>query len=132
MRYLGRALRLRCPLCGGRPLFDHWLRIRPACPRCGLKTDRGEADAFIGGYTVNFVTAEVTAAAAMVVALLLTWPEVPWRALTFGGVTLMIVLPVLFHPFSRTLWLALDLTFRAPHEGDFTVRPASTPDAEPG
>lgn len=134
VRHLFRALRLRCPLCRGGDLFVHWLRMRPVCPRCGLKTDRGEADAFIGGYTVNFVTAEVTAAALMLVTLLATWPDVPWRALMLGGVALMVLLPILFFPFSRTVWLAIDLSFRPPREEDFTVRPgpASTLDARSG
>lgn len=134
IRHMARALRLRCPLCGGRTLFAHWLRMRPVCPRCGLRTDRGEADAFIGGYTVNFVTAEVVAAAAMALLLIVTWPDVPWRALMWGGVLLMACLPIVFYPFSRTLWLAIDLTFRPPHDGDFTVRPdpPSTPGAGAG
>lgn len=108
--------------------------MHPVCPRCGLRTDRGEADHFIGAYTVNFVTAEVAAALAMLGVLLATWPDVPWRLLLWGGVTLMILLPIAFYPFSRTLWLAVDVTFRPPHEGDFTVRPRpdSTPDPREG
>ena len=33
---LWRALRLRCPNCGGGPIFDSWLRMRGRCPRCGF------------------------------------------------------------------------------------------------
>ena len=131
-RLLGRALLLRCPLCGHRGLFRQWVRMQPVCRGCGLKTDRGEADAFIGGYTVNFVVAEVCATMVMFAVLVVTWPAVPWRALMFGGVVLMTVLPVLFYPFSRMFWLAIDLTFQPPAEADFTVRPgaASTRHAE--
>lgn len=108
--------------------------MRPVCPRCGLRTDRGEADAFIGGYTINFVAAELLAALTLVVVLLATWPDVPWRGLMWGGAALMIVLPMLFFPFSRTLWLAIDLTFRPAHEDDFTVRGqrGSTPASDEG
>lgn len=133
-RHLGRAVRLRCPVCGGGSLFRRWIHMQPVCPRCGLRTDRGEADYFIGGYTVNFVTAEVAAALAMLAVLLTTWPAVPWRLLLWGGVALMILLPIGFFPFSRTLWLGIDVTFRPPQESDFTARPApgSTPDWREG
>ena len=46
--------------------------------------------------------------------LLLTWPSPPWNLLLYGGVTLMVVLPLLFYPFSKTLFLAFDLIFRPP------------------
>lgn len=122
LRNLARGVRRRCPLCE-TPLFASWLRIREVCPGCGLRTDRGEPDAFIGGYTVNFVTAEVVAAVVLTAVVFATWPSVPWRVVMWGGAALMAALPVVFYPFSRTLWLAIDLTFRPPREEDFTVRP---------
>jgi hypothetical protein len=37
-----RAERLRCPNCGGGPLFRSWFRMRPYCPACGLPLERGD------------------------------------------------------------------------------------------
>ena len=34
-----RALRLRCPACGGGPVFLRWLRVCPVCPSCGIRFD---------------------------------------------------------------------------------------------
>ena len=31
-----RGLRLRCPRCGGAPLFVRGYRLRERCERCGL------------------------------------------------------------------------------------------------
>jgi len=121
-RHLGRALLLRCPLCSNRSIFAHWLRMKPVCPGCGLKTDRGEPDYFIGGYTINFVMAELVAVSVLVLTALVRWPDVPWRGLMWGGALLMVLMPLLFYPSSRTLWLAIDLTFRAAEENDFTAR----------
>jgi hypothetical protein len=101
--------------------------MRDVCPGCGLRTDRGEADAFIGGYTINFVTAELVAVSILGATVVLQWPEVTWRALMYVGALLMTALPVAFHPFSRTIWLAVDLTLRPAEEGDFAARPLSTP-----
>jgi hypothetical protein len=44
--------------------------------------------------------------------VLVTWPSPPWRLLQYGGIILMILAPVLFFPFSKTLFLAFDLLFR--------------------
>jgi hypothetical protein len=41
-----------------------------------------------------------------------TWPSPPWQLLQYGGIILMILAPVLFFPFSKTLFLAFDLLFR--------------------
>ena len=114
-----RGLRRRCPNCGGGGLFTSHTRLRPACPRCGLLLDRGEEDYFLGAYTVNFVTAELGLVVFLGLLVLATWPDVPWDSVLYGGIVLMLLMPVLFFPVSRTLWLALDLAFRLPDRGDF-------------
>jgi uncharacterized protein (DUF983 family) len=109
---LWRAIRLRCPNCGGGPILDGWLRMRSRCPSCGLALDRGEQGYEVGSYMFAIVAAELVFAAVFVGILLLTWPDPPWNLLLYGGMVLMIVVPFLFFPFSKTLFLAFDLTFR--------------------
>jgi uncharacterized protein (DUF983 family) len=42
------TLRCRCPRCGKGPLFSGLLRIRPACPACGLNYSRVDVgDGFV-------------------------------------------------------------------------------------
>lgn len=115
LRYLGRALLLRCPNCGGQGIFASWFRQKDACPRCGLPFNRDEQGYVVGAYMFNIVVAELIFAAIFVGILVLTWPAPPWNWLTYGGAALMILLPLLFYPFSRTLFLAFDLIFR-PHK----------------
>ncbi len=110
--HLRRALLLRCPNCGGGPIFRRWVVTEEACPDCHLQLDRGEADYFIGGYTVNFVVAEFTIAAGAVAAVLLTWPEVPWNTIKWALIAFMIPFPIFTYPWSKSLWLAIDLIFR--------------------
>jgi len=86
--------------------------MRKACPGCHLILDRGEPDYFLGGYLLNFVAAELLIVAGGLAVIVMTWPDVPWNALTWGLVLLMIPVPVLFYPFAKTLWLAIDLIFR--------------------
>jgi len=109
---LGRALRLRCPRCGARGVVESWLRLAPVCPACGLRTDRGEEDHFLGAILLNFVAVEVALAAAGTAVLVATWPDVPWTGITVGGVVLAAAMPAATYPFSRLLYLAVDLRLR--------------------
>ncbi len=111
-RMLWRALRLRCPNCGGGPLFVHWLRIRPRCPVCRLRTERGEHDYFLGSMTVNLLASEGAWAGLLVIVLATTWPNVPWGLVQVLGPILMVAAPFCFWPFTKTVWLAVDLMFR--------------------
>jgi uncharacterized protein (DUF983 family) len=111
-RLLGRALLRRCPNCGGGGLFRKWVVMAPVCPSCHLRTDRGEHDYFMGSFVVNFVVAELLICAGALTGILLTWPDVPWTALKWGLMASMVPIPVLFYPWAKTIWLAVDLTFR--------------------
>jgi len=113
-----RGARLRCPHCGGGGLFTRWIVMRPTCPGCHLKLDRGEADYFIGGFVVNFVVAELIIVLGALVGIVTTWPEVPWRAIQLYLLLLMVPTPIFFYPFAKTLWLATDLIFRPVTLGD--------------
>ncbi len=109
-----RALRLRCPACGGGPLFHSWLRMVDRCPRCGLRTERGEQGYVVGAYMFNIMAAELIWAALFLGVVWARWPSPPWELLTWGGGALMLALPFLCYPFSKTVFLAFDLLFRPP------------------
>jgi uncharacterized protein (DUF983 family) len=109
---MGRALRLRCPECGGRELWSSYLRLRASCPTCGLPLERGEAGYIVGAATFNIIVAELVFLVLFVGVVLATWPSPPWVLLQWGGMALMLGLPVVFYPFSKTTFLAFDLIFR--------------------
>ena len=111
-RLFWRAVRLRCPNCGGGPLFISWLRMRDRCPSCGLPVERGDQGYQVGSYMFNIIAAELIFAVMFLGIVVVTWPSPPWLVLQVGGVALMIVAPFLFYPFSKTLFLAFDLLFR--------------------
>ena len=60
----------------------------------------------------NIVASELIFAVVFLTVLLSTWPSPPWQLLQYGGIALMVLAPVLFYPFSKTLFLAFDLLFR--------------------
>jgi hypothetical protein len=58
-------------------------------------------------------------AAIFLAIIIFTWPTPPWGQLLYGGVALMLIMPALLYPFSKTIFLAFDLTFRPPTPEDF-------------
>ena len=110
----GRALRLRCPNCGKGKPFVSWLRMRSQCEVCGLLYERGEEGYQVGSYMFAIVAAELVFAAVFLAIVLATWPTPPWTLLQYGGIALMVVVPFVLFPFTKTLFLAFDLLFRPP------------------
>ncbi len=84
--------------------------------------ERGEGDYFLGAYTLNLIGVEVILAAAFLVVMIVTWPNPPWNALQYGGAMLAVIVPIVCYPFTKTVWLALDLIFRPPKREDFITR----------
>jgi uncharacterized protein (DUF983 family) len=107
-----RGLLLSCPWCGGRGMLATYFKLKPRCPTCGLRTERGEEDFFLGAMVWNIAFAEGLLTVVLLSIGIATAPDVPWDALLYGGVAMMIVAPILFYPVSKTLWMATELLFR--------------------
>jgi uncharacterized protein (DUF983 family) len=107
LRALLRGLAKRCPRCGERDLFVHWLRIRDQCPRCRLRLEREEGG-FLGAMTINYSVTTLTWVAFLVIWLLVDLPGVSVAPLTVASVILVGLFPFVFYPFSKTLWAAVD------------------------
>jgi len=104
--------------------------MKRSCPRCHLILDRGEPDYFLGGYVVNFVTAEFTIALGALAAVMLTWPDVPWNTIKWSLLLLMVPAPLVTYPFSKLVWLGIDLTLRPATWADLEGHGENVP-AEP-
>jgi uncharacterized protein (DUF983 family) len=111
-RVARRAVALRCPRCGGTRLFpggpswpDRWFRMARECALCGLRYERAQGY-FVGAIYVNY---GVTTLLAVGGAFLL-WARTgidPAAQLGFW-VPFVVVFPVWFFRYSRSLWLALE------------------------
>lgn len=112
LRLFGRALLLRCPACGGHPIFTNWIRMAERCPGCNLALSRNESGYSLGGFWLNMLFAEGTTILLFIGTLVATWPDAPWTLLQYGLPVLALLSPLVFFPFSKTLFLALDLTVR--------------------
>lgn len=119
MRLGGRALLLRCPSCGQGDVRRGYFDYKPSCPRCGLRFDRGEDDYWIGGFMLNFIVGELIAVVVILAVIAVLWPDVSWRTVLYASIGPVALGPMLAYPFSRNLWLALDLLFRPAETDDF-------------
>ena len=123
MSDITRALRLRCPHCGQGKIYASFLHMKTACANCRLIFNRGEHDYFLGAYMLNLIGAELIVTIAIVIGIVLAWPNVPWDKLMFGLVPLALLTPLLTYRYSHALWLAIDLRFRPAEDSDFAARP---------
>lgn len=112
LRMLGRAVTLRCPVCGSGPVRESWFRLRETCGNCGCRLERGEPDYFLGGMMFNLVISELLFALVFVAVLVVRWPTVPWDGIQVGAPLGMIIAPIVLYPVSKLVWLAVDLAFR--------------------
>lgn len=112
---LWRGLTLRCAFCGGREVFQSWFELKQRCPSCAHRFDQEEGF-FLGAYALNLALTEGILLASIVPYIFLSatdphagrsvWPFV------FIAVVGAVAGPLVFFPFSRTLWVALDLTLQ--------------------
>jgi uncharacterized protein (DUF983 family) len=123
---LRRGLTVRCPLCGGRGLFQRWFTMVDRCPRCGLRTERVEGH-WLGSLGMNTIVSFAAVLLAVVVGVLLGYPDALTVAVV-GVVATAVIVPIAFFPVSRTLWSAIDLAMR-PLEPDDDVDPRWIPPA---
>jgi uncharacterized protein (DUF983 family) len=104
-KLIGRALRLKCPLCGRGSLFKGLFAMHETCPHCGVKFER-EPGFFLGSIYINYgITAVVTTITYMVLMFS------NWRSsLEQMGVAvaIAIILPILLHRHARALWAGFD------------------------
>lgn len=108
---LGRALRRRCPYCGAQDIFQGWFELRDHCPSCGVSFDREEGY-FLGAMAINLIVAEGLTVALVV--LLMVFTDLTLLPLEVIAVSFAVGLPILFYPYSKTLWMVLDLMLDPP------------------
>jgi uncharacterized protein (DUF983 family) len=104
---LGRALTLACVLCGRRGIFRRWLHLVDRCPRCGHAFGREEGY-WVGALIFNTAATQLAFFAVFLGGLWVAWPTVPWQGLLVGSLATIVVFPLLFYPWAKTLWLWVD------------------------
>jgi Protein of unknown function (DUF983) len=87
----------------------------PACDDCGYSYEREEGY-WVGALIMNIAVAEACFAVLFVAVVLATMPDVAWAPLLGAALFTNALLPLVFYPYSKTLWMAVDL-YLHPLEG---------------
>ena len=90
-----------------------WMNLVEQCPTCAHRFERQEGY-WVGAVAINTVATIVVFGLFFVGSMVVTWPDVPWNGLLIATVVLNLVFPVVFYPWSKTLWVALDLAIHPP------------------
>jgi hypothetical protein len=91
--------------------------MRERCPRCGLRFQRIEGH-WTGDVGINTIVSFGTMFLTLIVGIVVTYPDVPGATLFGVGLAVALVVPLAFHPFSKTIWIALDLMMRPLEPGE--------------
>jgi len=108
---LRRGLRRRCPVCGQNKLFRRWIAMADDCPRCGLTFQRVPGQ-WLGSWFLNVCLAQVLVIGIVLGGSIVAYPDPPLLLLGLVGGAVTVLFPIWFFPYSRMIWVAIDLAMR--------------------
>lgn len=118
---LSRGVRKRCARCGAGHLFTSWFKMCERCPHCGYRFDRGTSSGFfLGAYTLNLVVSELALGVVLLILIInAAGGHIPsWWPYIVAAVITQLTVPLIFYPFSKTIWAAFDLLVMPPSAVD--------------
>lgn len=107
---VGRGVRRRCARCGQAPAFVGWARMPEHCPACGFVFER-EQGYWVGAMIINTTVSFALLLLVFVGGWIVFWPDVPWTGLLITTVAIAGLGPILFYPWSKSLWSAIELSY---------------------
>lgn len=87
------------------------------CPRCDLKFERIDGH-LAGALGINTVVSIIVVFLVGIGGFVLTFPELPLTPLVATAVGTATLFPIVFYPFSKTVWTAIDLRMRPLEPGE--------------
>jgi uncharacterized protein (DUF983 family) len=108
---LWRAVRRRCPHCGGRGWFKGWLHPTDRCTDCGYRFERQEGF-MLGVMALNIIVTMGAIILAGGIGMALSWPDLAMVPIVGASVLVAVVVPIAFYPFAHYLWAVVDLQMR--------------------
>lgn len=84
--------------------------MKHACPSCG-HIFAPEQGYWVGAIIVNTAVTEAIFGVLFIATIIATIPEVPWVPLLLVAVGTNTIVPVAFFPFSKTVWVAVNVFF---------------------
>jgi uncharacterized protein (DUF983 family) len=114
-----RGLIKHCPVCGSGHLFTRYFSMKPRCPGCNLRFARIEGS-WTGDLGINTIVTFGLMLLAFIGGTLIMWNRLNVAVLASIVAAIAVFVPILFFPFTKTIWLAIDVILR-PIEADELV-----------
>ena len=114
-KLVSRSLRLRCPVCGEGRLFRGFIQMNGTCSNCGTRFER-EPGFFLGSIYINYGLTALVIAIGYPLCLFNGWFSE--RQLLLGSLTFMLIFPIFFFRYARSLWLGFDQFYDARPEAE--------------
>jgi uncharacterized protein (DUF983 family) len=131
MPSVGRVIRvawrvgtLRCPNCGGGWVLKSFNVVHEHCSACGFRFCRSDDDYFSGAMFFGILIGEGLAVLGIFAVTMMTWPDVPWTLLQYGGPIVLLVVMIGVFPLSRLVWLGIDVLVRPVETHEFVDTPS--------
>jgi len=109
---LSSLVRLRCPNCHRGWVLASFTRVRERCDQCHFRYERSDENYFQGALFFHFMMGGFSFAASLLLFLMISWPTVPWTALTYGTPVVLLIWMVVLYPVSKVVWLTVDVMLR--------------------
>jgi hypothetical protein len=81
--------------------------MRTDCPRCRWRFEKEEGG-YLGAMLLNYSVAIAAWIVMLVVALVITVPEVPVAPLVVASIVVLVIVPLWFFPRSKMVWAAVE------------------------
>ena len=107
---LARGIKRSCPICGSGKIFSSYFKLKEACPKCTYNFSR-EDGYWVGAIIINTAVTFALFLLLFLVSIIAMAPDIDWMVLLAIGVATNLIFPVIFYPFSKTIWMAFDLVF---------------------
>ena len=91
--------------------------MRPRCPGCRYDFTR-EPGYWVTAIIVNVAVIEGLFLLLFIGVVIFTAPEVNWPLILVAGIVMNLVFPIFFYPYSKMLWMALDLSVHPLEESE--------------
>jgi uncharacterized protein (DUF983 family) len=114
---LWRGLTRACAVCGQRGLTRRWVTLREDCPRCGFHFERKPGH-FVGAVGISTIITFGLLLITLVAGIGIMWPDLSPAPLLLAMLPIAVLVPILFHPTAKTLWVAIDLGMKPLEAGE--------------
>jgi hypothetical protein len=72
----------------------------------------------VGSSTIRLLITQLVVVGGFAIGMAVSWPDVPWDRLLYGGIALAVAVPCLIHRHAKVVHLAIDLAVHPPEESD--------------